>query len=196
MGLIPLYLLHILPDLRHERVVYLITRARRHPEDDLIERRRPEDVDVVCRRPAAPRNRGRRLVRKLPSSLLISSSRRRNSQSLTHLDRHDLDPRGVPPLVLPALDAHGAEAEEVHRAVALADAHAVEDARELALVGVLGVDLGAQQEGQVERRAGRGAVGDVGALGVWGVRLNLVVLVSFAAIPVPDVSIGACGWEW
>lgn len=63
---------------------------------------------------------------------------------VTYLDRDDLDPRGVPSLVLPALDAHGAEAEQVHGAVALADTHAVGDTRELALVGVLGVYLGAE----------------------------------------------------
>ena len=58
-----------------------------------------------------------------------------------------------------------------------------------ALVGVLGVDLGAPQEGQVERRAGRGAVGDVGALRVDAVRLGFVLLVAFAGVPGAGVSV-------
>ena len=114
---------------------------------------------------------------------LVNPPARQSLWCLTYLDCHHLDPCRVPALTLPALDAHRAEAEEVHGAVALADAHAVEDARELGLVGVLGVDLGAPQEGQVERRAGRGAVGGVGALGVDAVRLDFVVLVPFAGVP-------------
>ncbi|KAJ2993885.1 hypothetical protein NUW54_g7644 [Trametes sanguinea] len=60
---------------------------------------------------------------------------------MRQLDGDDLDARRVPALALPALDAHRAEAQQAHRAVALAHLDAVEDARARGLVRVLGVDV-------------------------------------------------------
>ena len=107
----------------------------------------------------------------------------------THLDSSNLNPRGVPPLALPPLDTHRAQAEQADRAVALAHLDAVHDGRGERLVRVLGVDERLARERHVERRARRRAVRAarrvrLRADRVRVVRPDVVVFVLLLRVPV------------
>lgn len=166
LPLVPLDLLRILPDVGDIRVGHLLSGTRRDLEDDLVQTRRAQNVNVVARSPASAGDGRDRVVRQL-----VNASRPRNGRAnvspfsychgsptkrrQTHLDGRDRDPGRVPPRPLPALDTHRAETEQAHRPVALAHLHAVHDGRVRGLVRVLCVDAvrRACQGRHVERRA-------------------------------------------
>ena len=103
-----------------------------------------------------------------------------------HLDGDDLHACRVPPLPLPPLDAHRAEAEQADRPVAFAHLHAVEDLGVRALVGVVRVDPALARQRHVERCTRSKTIRAVvaPAYGRLGVSLDFVMLVLSAVVPV------------
>lgn len=66
---VPLDPLRVLTDTRDKRVLHLVARTRRYSQNDLIQRGRAQDVDMIARRSAPSRYRRHWIVGKLRTAV-------------------------------------------------------------------------------------------------------------------------------
>lgn len=105
-------------------------------------------------------------------------------ENIANLDGNNLHSRRVPPLSLPPLSAHRTEAEQADGAVALAHLDAVHDLRVSTVVRIFRVDPRLAREREVEGGAWCDAIGAVVAGGIVCIRLDVVVFILAAGVPV------------
>lgn len=110
---IPLNPLRVLPDVRDVIVFHLVPNTSRNFENDLIQHRRTQYIDVVARVCTPTGNRRNRLMRKL-----VHDTRSHHGTSITktvpYLNCCNPDASRIPPGTFPALGTHHAQAQQAY----------------------------------------------------------------------------------
>lgn len=105
-------------------------------------------------------------------------------ENIADLDGNNLHPRRIPSLSLPPLSAHRTKTEQADGAVALAHLDAIHDLRVNTVVGIFRVDPRLAREWEIKRSTWCDAIGAVVAGGVVCIRLDVVVFILSAGVPV------------
>ena len=124
---IPLYSSRVMSDIRHESFLYFVGRPSGNLQNDLAQRCRAEDVDVIrCVTSTAGDSRDRLMGQLEGKTVNIPGE---GFESERYLDCRDLYPAWVPPLPLPPFNTHRAEAQQAHCPIPFTHFHSIKNLR-------------------------------------------------------------------